>query len=98
MTTTDPDALDRAREDDGLFFEQHPGRRMRLRRAWPYEVRDCRNPADSSQCWFVIAEHYTDGTVGHFAPFLESRDLATDVSDLEIHELMMRVIEGWRRA
>lgn len=87
--------IDIVREEDRQFFRLHPSRHMRLRHAWLCETGDCKDPADATQRWFVIAIQYTDRSVDWGAPFLAHQsDIAADVDDISIHRLQVRLWES----
>ena len=78
------DARDRKRvvRDDDRFFQRHPNRRYRIRRAAPVEIRQKRlngglPPLPQGFSWFLVIWRTEPGRrIALFAPHLDDADTA----------------------
>jgi len=70
--------------DDDLFFEHHPDRQYRIRRASPVEVREKQlngglPPLPPGLRWFMVIRNVAPGRrIAPFAPHLEDAETDTD--------------------
>lgn len=83
-------AIDKASEDDRLWFEQHPGRSFRLRDAVPFEYNQQLPPAAEGVSWRTVVLQIKPGVRSRSPMGLPVEMTNTGATDQDIQWLFER--------